>query len=283
MRILITGAAGQLGTALCRVLAQHTVIPKDLPGFDLTKSDVEEQVVQAAPDVIIHAGAYTDVDGAERDPERATAVNVTGTERVAAAAVRAGARLVYVSTDYVFDGAQRAPYGEQDLPHPLNHYGMTKWRGEQAVLSSGARPLVIRTAWLYGQQGKNFVKSIMRAAQDKAVLRVVYDQRGCPTFAEDLAQMVALLLDRDVQGVLHATNRGQCTWHEFALAIVQDMGLSVPVLPITTGEAGRLARRPPYSVLRHDRLTSLGLELPEWREALKRFLSLQRVALAASS
>jgi dTDP-4-dehydrorhamnose reductase len=283
VRILITGANGQLGSELCRVLAQHTVIGKDLPGFDLTKADVEEEVVQAHPDVIIHAGAYTDVDGAEREPDRATAVNVTGTERVAAAAVRAGARLVYVSTDYVFDGAQSVPYREQDLPHPLNHYGVTKWRGEQAVLSSGAEALVVRTAWLYGQQGKNFVKSIMRAAQDQAVLRVVHDQQGCPTFAEDLARTVAQLLDRDVHGVLHVTNRGQCTWRDFAAAIVQEMGLPVSVLPITTAEAGRLARRPAYSVLGHDRLASLGLELPHWKEALRRFLSLQQIRLGASS
>lgn len=283
MRILITGATGQLGSELCRVLQQETVIPKDLPGFDLTSTDLGQQIVDAAPDVVIHAGAYTDVDGAEREPDHATAVNVTGTQRVAAAAARIGARLFYVSTDYVFDGAQRVPYREEDRPHPLNHYGLTKWQGEQAVLSSGAKALVIRTAWLYGRQGKNFVKSIMRAAQEQPVLNVVDDQRGCPTYAGDLAATIVELLQRDVDGIVHVTNRGHSTWHEFAQAIVQEMGLSVPVLPITTSQAGRLAFRPPYSVLSLDRLTSLGLDLPDWRQALKRFLSLHSAPLTSST
>jgi dTDP-4-dehydrorhamnose reductase len=280
MRVLITGANGQLGSELCRALTGDTIIAKDLPSFDLASEQVTEQIVEARPDVIIHAGAYTDVDGAEREPERATAVNVSGTERVARAAVRTGARLVYVSTDYVFDGLQQVPYREQDIPHPVNHYGLTKWQGEQAVLSSGAKALVVRTAWLFGRAGKNFVKSIMQAAQSQPCLKVVNDQRGCPTYAEDLARAVVFLLHRDVDGIVHVTNSGACTWHEFAEAIVQEMGLAVPVLPITTGQAGRLAKRPAYSVLSGERLASLGRALPDWRQALKRFVQLQSHALA---
>jgi dTDP-4-dehydrorhamnose reductase len=280
MRVLITGANGQLGSELCRALTGDTIIAKDLPSFDLASEQVTEQIVEARPDVIIHAGAYTDVDGAEREPERATAVNVSGTERVARAAVRTGARLVYVSTDYVFDGLQQVPYREQDIPHPVNHYGLTKWQGEQAVLSSGAKALVVRTAWLFGRAGKNFVKSIMQAAQSQPCLKVVNDQRGCPTYAEDLAQAVVFLLHRDVDGIVHVTNSGACTWHEFAEAIVQEMGLAVPVLPITTGQAGRLAKRPAYSVLSGERLASLGHALQDWRQALKRFVQLQSHALA---
>jgi dTDP-4-dehydrorhamnose reductase len=280
MRVLITGANGQLGSELCRALTGDTIIAKDLPSFDLASEQVTEQIVEARPDVIIHAGAYTDVDGAEREPERATAVNVSGTERVARAAVRTGARLVYVSTDYVFDGLQQVPYREQDIPHPVNHYGLTKWQGEQAVLSSGAKALVVRTAWLFGRAGKNFVKSIMQAAQSQPCLKVVNDQRGCPTYAEDLAQAVVFLLHRDVEGIVHVTNSGACTWHEFAEAIMQEMGLAVPVLPITTGQAGRLAKRPAYSVLSGERLASLGRALPDWRQALKRFVQLQSHALA---
>lgn len=280
MRVLITGANGQLGSELCRALTGDTIIAKDLPSFDLASEQVTEQIVEARPDVIIHAGAYTDVDGAEREPERATAVNVSGTERVARAAVRTGARLVYVSTDYVFDGLQQVPYREQDIPHPVNHYGLTKWQGEQAVLSSGAKALVVRTAWLFGRAGKNFVKSIMQAAQSQPCLKVVNDQRGCPTYAEDLAQAVVFLLHRDVDGIVHVTNSGACTWHEFAEAIMQEMGLAVPVLPITTGQAGRLAKRPAYSVLSGERLASLGRALPDWRQALKRFVQLQSHALA---
>jgi dTDP-4-dehydrorhamnose reductase len=283
MRILITGANGQLGAALQPALSGHELILKDLPAFDLANPRCESEIVDAAPDVIIHAGAYTDVDGAEREPERARAVNVAGTERVAKAAARTGTRLIYISTDYVFDGAQSVPYAETARPNPLNQYGLTKWLGEQAVLSSGAKALVVRTAWLYGLQGKNFVRSIMRAAREQPVLNVVNDQRGCPTYAGDLAETLAALLPVDVEGILHVTNRGDCTWHEFAQAIVQDMGSPVPVLPISTAQAGRLAKRPAYSVLSHDRLATLGLALPDWKEALSRFMRLASASLATSS
>ena len=277
MRILITGANGQLGSVRCKVFGYEIVIPKDLPDFDLTRPTVEEEIIGSAPDLIIHAGAYTDVDGAEREPHLALAVNAGGTEQIARAAVRLGARLMYISTDYVFDGKQRTPYREDDSPHPINRYGFSKWKGEQAVLTSGARALVIRTAWLYGSVGKNFVKSIMRAAQSEPILKVVNDQSGCPTYAEDLAASIALLVMKDVEGVIHVTNRGQCTWYEFAQAIVREMGFCCSVMPITTEQAGRLAKRPPYSVLSSDRLSSLGVALPEWSQALQRFAKVARV------
>ncbi|MFY4729156.1 dTDP-4-dehydrorhamnose reductase [Nitrospira sp. BLG_2] len=282
MRILITGANGQLGSALGEVFGYETVIPKDLPDFDLTRPTVEEEVVGSTPDLIIHAGAYTDVDGAERDPDLALAVNATGTEQIARAAVRLGVRLVYISTDYVFDGKQRTAYREDDNPRPINRYGFSKWKGEQAVLTSGARALVIRTAWLYGSVGKNFVKSIMRAAQSEGILKVVDDQSGCPTYAGDLAAAVASLVAKDVEGVIHVTNRGQCTWYEFAQAIVREMGFCCSVIPITTKQAGRLAKRPPYSVLSPDRLASMGLALPEWSQALARFAKVAHIPLGSS-
>lgn len=275
MRLVVTGSGGQLGSDLCRMLANETVIPKDLPECDLTRSEIEAKIYDAKPDVIIHAGAYTDVDGAERTPDLAMAVNREGTARVARAAARAGARLIYVSTDYVFDGAATVPYTEQDAPNPINAYGMSKWLGEQAVLASGADALVVRTAWLYGHHGKNFVKSIMRAARQEPGLRVVSDQRGCPTFTEDLASALIALMEKKVGGVIHVTNRGDCTWHEFAEAIVCEMGLTVPVVPIRTEEAGRVAKRPRYSVLNQDRLGSLGLMMPEWRRSLAQFVKAQ--------
>jgi len=279
MRVLLTGANGQLGSALCKVFGHETVIPKDLPDFDLTRPSVEEEIIGSAPDLIIHAAAYTDVDGAEREPDFAMAVNAKGTEQIARAAVRLGARLIYISTDYVFDGKQQIPYREDDSPRPINRYGFSKWKGEQAVLASGARVLVIRTAWLYGSVGKNFVKSIMQVAQSEPVLKVVNDQSGCPTYAEDLAAAVASLVRKDVEGVIHVTNRGQCTWYEFAQAIVREMGFCCSVIPITTEQAGRLARRPSYSVLSPDRLASLGLALPEWSQALARFANVARMSL----
>ena len=273
MRIVLTGAGGQLGSDLCRMLANETVIPKDLPDFDLTRQEIEAQIYDAKPDVVIHAGAYTNVDGAELTPELAMAVNRDGTARVARAAARSGARLIYVSTDYVFDGTATAPYAEQDAPNPINTYGLSKRLGEQAVLASGVNALVVRTAWLYGHHGKNFVKSIMSAARREPALRVVNDQRGCPTFAEDLASALIALMAKDVGGVIHVTNRGSCTWHEFAEAIVREMGLAVPVVPISTEEAGRVAKRPRFSVLSQDRSMSLGIMMPEWRRALAKFVS----------
>jgi dTDP-4-dehydrorhamnose reductase len=282
MRIVVTGSGGQLGSDLCRMLAKETVIRKDLPEFDLAKPEMEAQILDAKPDVIFHAGAYTDVDGAERAPDLAMAVNRDGTAQVARAAARAGARLIYVSTDYVFDGAATVPYTEQDVPNPLNAYGMSKWLGEQAVLASGADALVVRTAWLYGHHGKNFVKSIMQAARREPGLRVVSDQQGCPTFAEDLASALIALMAKQVGGVIHVTNQGHCTWHEFAEAIVREMGLTVPVVPISTEEAGRVAKRPRFSVLNQDRLVSLGIRMPEWRRSLAQFVSEAQAPTAAA-
>ena len=281
MRVLITGANGQLGMELCRVFSAETVLPFDLPEFDLADRNLAERIVQERPDLIIHAGAFTDVDGAEREPGRASAINAEGTERVAEAARRCDSRLIYISTDYVFPGTQRTPYEEMDRPAPLNAYGRSKWEGEQAVQRSGARSLIVRTAWLYGKHGKNFVKSIMQAARSQPALEVVADQRGCPTYAEDLAEALRSLADRRVEGILHVTNRGDCTWHEFACAIVTMMGSPVSVQAITTQMAGRLAPRPAYSVLAQDRVKSLGLILPEWKDGLTRFMHSQQGTMAA--
>jgi dTDP-4-dehydrorhamnose reductase len=272
MRILITGAQGQLGKALREALTGEELILKDLPDFDLTDPACEEQIRTDRPDVILHVGAYTNVDGAEREPDRARAVNVQGTEFVARAAEGVKARLIYVSTDYVFDGRKTSPYTEDDTPCPLNVYGMSKYEGEQAALKLCRNSLVIRTAWLYGAGGHNFVKTIMRLAVEKPFLEVVADQRGCPTYADDLAQAIKKLLASDARGLCHVTNSGDCTWHEFAEAIVRQMGLSTVVRPITTDQAGRLAKRPAYSVLSNERLATLCKPLPHWQDALARFM-----------
>lgn len=272
MRILITGAQGQLGHALQQALSGEDLILKDLPEFDLTQSHSESKIVAARPSVILHVGAYTNVDGAEREPDRALAVNVHGTTFVARAAATLNARLIYVSTDYVFDGTQTTPYCEEDVPHPLNVYGQSKRAGEIAALTDCPNTLVVRTAWLYGYAGNNFVKTIMRLAGEKPFLEVVGDQRGCPTNADDLAFTLKYLLVSDLRGICHVTNTGDCTWHEFAEAIVSLMELSTPVRPITTAQAGRLARRPAYSVLAQGRLGTMGSLLPDWKESLARFM-----------
>ena len=272
MRILITGAQGQLGHALQQALSGEDLILKDLPEFDLTEPDCESQITAAHPSAILHVGAYTNVDEAERDSDRARAVNAQGTRFVARAAATLNARLIYVSTDYVFDGTKATPYSEEDVPHPINVYGQSKYEGEIAALTGCPNTLVVRTAWLYGHAGNNFVKTIMRLAREKPFLEVVGDQRGCPTNADDLALVLKDLLTSDLRGICHVTNTGDCTWHEFAEAIVKRMDLSTPVQPITTAQAGRLARRPAYSVLAQTRLGTLRALLPHWQDALARFM-----------
>ena len=273
MRIVITGARGQLGTDLRQVLRGHQLTALDLPTFDLTDPDCARAIVEAAPEVVIHAGAYTDVDGAERNPGLAMAVNAEGTERVACAAAKTGARLICISTDYVFDGRGVGPYLESDPTNPISAYGESKRAGELRALAGCENTLVIRTAWLYGHYGRNFVKTILQLAAERPCLKVVADQRGCPTFAEDLAGMIAKLVSHPAQGILHVTNEGDCTWHDFASEIVRLAGLRVPVEPITTSEMPRPAKRPAYSVLSADRLHQLGFRMPTWQDGLQRFVN----------
>jgi dTDP-4-dehydrorhamnose reductase len=272
MRILITGAQGQLGQALQQALSGEELILKDLPEFDLAHSDSESQIVAARPSVILHVGAYTNVDGAEREPVRAMTVNAKGTVFVARAAATLNARLIYLSTDYVFDGTKSTPYREEDVPHPINVYGQSKREGEIVALTGCRNTLVVRTAWLYGHARNNFVKTIMRMAVEKPFLEVVGDQRGCPTNADDLALALKDLLTSDLRGICHVTNTGDCSWHEFAEAVVSFMDLLTPVRPITTAQAGRLARRPAYSVLGQERLSTVRDPLPHWKETLARFV-----------
>ena len=280
MRIVVTGAQGQLGTDLQQVLQGHHLTLLDLPAFDLTHRDCGRRIIDAAPDVVIHAGAHTDVDGAERDPALAMAINADGTERVARAAAQAGARLIYISTDYVFDGRGTRPYVETDRTNPVSAYGASKCAGEERALACCDNTLVVRTAWLYGLRGKNFVRTMLQLAAERPCLKVVADQQGCPTFAEDLAGMIGRLMTHPVRGVLHVTNEGHCTWHEFATEIVRLAGYQVPVEPITTADMPRPAQRPAYSVLSAERLHHLGFRMPSWQDGLQRFL---HVFLARSS
>jgi dTDP-4-dehydrorhamnose reductase len=273
VRIVITGAQGQLGTELRHVLQGHQLTALDLPIFDLTDLDCERAIVEAAPEVVIHAGAYTDVDGAEGNPRLAMAVNAEGTERVARAAAKTGARLIYLSTDYVFDGCGTRPYAESDPTNPISAYGESKRAGELRALAGCENTLVVRTAWLYGHHGRNFVKTILQLAAERPSLKVVADQHGCPTFAEDLARMMGDLVAHPAQGILHVTNEGDCTWHDFASEIVKLSGLRVPVEAITTADMPRPAKRPAFSVLSADRLHQLGFRMPAWQDGLRRFMN----------
>lgn len=277
MRILITGADGQLGLELQQTFKNDTLIPLVWPAFDLLKPDAREQVLTAAPDVIIHTAAYTNVDKAEHEPDAAMAVNADGTERVARAADKVGARLIYISTDYVFDGTKGRPYEESDPTNPLGVYGRSKLEGEQRALACCTNTLVVRTAWLYSAHGANFVKTIMRLAREQRELRVVNDQYGCPTHAGDLARALSRIVHLPLQGIVHAAGSGHCTWHELASAIVSSMAVPVNVLPISTKDAHRPAPRPAYGVLANRVLAGAGISLPHWKDSLVKFFEEQRV------
>lgn len=279
MRILVTGADGQLGTELVRSLAaQGEVVPSTLADLDVTEAACAGRVAALAPDWVVHAAAATDVDRCEREPDWAMAVNAEGTRRVAEGCRQAGAGLVYLSTDYVFDGRTNIPYVESDAPSPLNTYGRSKLEGERAVQAVAPHGAIVRTAWLYGIHGKNFVKTILARAAAGTPLRVVDDQVGSPTYASDLAEAIALLLSRRLTGTFHVTNAGACSWYEFTQAILRLGGFAAGVVRrMTSEELSRPARRPAYSVLANAAWREAGLPpLRPWPEALAAMLTALR-------
>lgn len=251
--VLITGAGGQLGAALREAFPEADA--RTHAELDVT------QPFSADASLVLHAAAWTDVDGAESDPAGAELVNVGGTRNVAAL----GVPVVYFSTDYVFDGTKREPYLESDEPRPVSVYGRTKLEGEQEVHDGW----IVRSSWLFGWTGTNFVRTMLRLGAERDELSVVADQRGCPTFVGHLADATRELLELP-QGIWHVAAEGQCTWAEFARAIFEEAGLSTRVREITTEELGRPARRPAYSVLRSEREGAP--RLPHWREGLRECL-----------
>ncbi len=276
MRILVTGAKGQLGVELLDILGlAHEVIGLDLPELDITSPSAADQVADLRPAWVVQAAAATDVDGCERNPAWAQAVNGEGTRHVADGCRRAGAGMLYLSTDFVFDGRKGSPYTEADEPAPLSAYGRSKLAGEEITKALAPRWAIVRTAWLFGVSGRNFVKAIVQKAMAGETLRVVDDQVGSPTYARDLALALAELLSRELTGVYHVTNAGSCSWHAFARAILTQAGLaSASLLAITSAELGRPAPRPPFSVLAHDAWQAAGLRpLRLWSEALADMLS----------
>ena len=276
MRVLVTGAKGQLGVELLDVLGRdHDVVGLDLPELDITTPEATRVIAEARPAWVVHAAAWTDVDGCERDPERAVLVNGEGTLRVAEACRAVGAGLVYLSTDYVFDGRKGAPYLETDPVSPLSAYARSKVAGEEAVRAVAPRWAIVRTAWLFGVSGKNFVKTIVEKAGAGGPLRVVDDQVGSPTYARDLAEAIAQLVSRGLTGTYHLTNAGSCSWYAFTRAIVEEAGMAhVAVTPMTTAELGRPAPRPAISVLANHAWVAAGLcPLRPWREALSAMLT----------
>jgi dTDP-4-dehydrorhamnose reductase len=284
--ILVVGAKGMLGRDLMGVLLSS--LPNDkVIGWDIEEIDIQKEedtvfkIEKLRPDIMVHIAAYTDVDGCELNEEKAFAVNAEGTKHVAMTASRCRAKMVYLSTDYVFDGNKREPYLESDSPHPLNVYGRSKWKGEQYVQELVKDPLIVRTQWLFGRYGKNFATSILRQAGEKRVLSIVNDQIGSPTYTVDLAKAISALIQFDASGIFHVANSDLCTWYTFGQAILKLSGMDkVRVIPISSKELGRPAIRPSYSVLNCQKLKKkTGLTLQPWSEALKEYLSTYRPSM----
>ena len=277
MQILILGHKGMLGTALMQRLGPfHAVVGKDVEDFDLTSPDSCRELIAAEkPEVVINAAAYTNVDGAESDAERCFAVNAAGVQNITAACRGRRIRIVHFSTDYVFDGTAAAPYREEDPPAPRGVYAASKAAGEKYLQEGSDDYLLIRTAWLYGPTGKNFVKTILEKALHNPTLRVVDDQVGCPTYSRDLAGAVAVLLEQGHRGIFHVTNRGSCSWYEFTRKILAGAGFNrVSVEPVKTADLGLAAPRPAYSVLSSAKFTAAtGKTLRFWPLALEDFLA----------
>ena len=279
MRVLVTGAAGILGRALGeRLQGAHTLFLWGREEADLTD---EAQVRRAAGgiafDAIVHAAAMTNVDGCEAEPDEALRVNRDATRHVAGLARERGAVFVYVSTDYVFDGTKRSPYLEEDPTGPINAYGRSKLEGERAAVASGAKTLVVRTSWLFGPGGKNFVDTIASKVARGESLRVVDDQRGSPTYSPDLAHAIELLLRRGSLGTVHATNSGATTWYGLAREIARVLGSEAVITPVATEEFPRPAARPRFSVLSGARFRAwTGENLRPWEEAVGHYLASRR-------
>ncbi|MFC4807913.1 dTDP-4-dehydrorhamnose reductase [Paenibacillus sp. GCM10023250] len=275
MKIVVTGAQGQLGHEVVNLFsASHEVLGLGRKQLDISDETQCVEVFEAyKPDVVIHCAAFTDVDLAESEQELAFRTNETGTRNVARASASIGATLCYISTDYVFDGKASKPYGEYAATDPQTVYGKSKRAGELAVQMSSARYFIVRTSWVYGHNGKNFVKTILKLAQERERLEVVNDQFGSPTYTKDLACFLLQLIHSEQYGIYHATNTGICSWYDFALAIMEETGFNVEMKPCSTHDFPRPAPRPRYSALAHTAIHANGLEdLRPWRIALEEFL-----------
>ena len=287
MRIAIFGIEGQLGSALARALSAHDVVPVTEASADLREADAVRGAVDSArPEWVINAAAMTHVDRCETEPIPAFQINAVGARNVARAAQSAGAALIQVSTDYVFDGTKAGPYTEADRPNPLGVYGMSKLAGELFAGNECERHYVVRTSGLYGMapcvgKGTNFVETMLRLAGERSELKVVQDERLTPTFADDLAIQLGRIVEAPpAPGIYHATNAGDCSWYDFATEIFRLRKVPIRVRGIPASEWETPTRRPANSVLENAALAENGIDvMPGWKDALERYLEAKRAAL----
>jgi dTDP-4-dehydrorhamnose reductase len=276
MKVLVTGVKGQLGYDVVKVLEARGISCKgvDIEDFDLTNElAVSRYIRDFAPTAVIHCAAYTAVDRAEDDKDLCYAVNVTGPENIARVCKEIGAKMLQVSTDYVFDGEGDQPFEVDSVKAPKGQYGLTKSLGEDKVMELLSDYFIVRTAWVFGVNGNNFVKTMIRLGKEREELTVVCDQFGSPTYTPDLAVLLCDMILTDKYGVYHATNEGYCSWYEFACAIMQEAGLSARVTPVTSEQYASKAVRPKNSRLSRTSLDQAGFErLPTWQDALKRYV-----------
>ncbi|MFD0615915.1 dTDP-4-dehydrorhamnose reductase [Paenibacillus sp. GCM10027629] len=280
MKIIVTGANGQLGQDVVRIFAEmgHDVLACSRQELDITNQLQCESVIFAhQPNAIIHCAAYTAVDAAETDEDGAYLVNAVGSRNIAVAAEKVGAKVCYISTDYVFDGNSTVAYREYDNTDPQTVYGKSKRAGEHLVQTLSSKYYIVRTSWVYGAHGNNFVKTMLKLGAEKPSLQVVHDQVGSPTYTDDLAHFLEELIQTEYYGIYHASNTDSCSWYEFAQAIFEEAGLKAELLPCTTEQFPRPARRPSNSVMEHLSIRTNGLrDLRPWRDALKEFIEVNK-------
>lgn len=276
MKVLVTGVKGQLGYDVVNELEKrgHTAVGTDVEEMDITDpGKVREVLTEERPDAVIHCAAYTAVDAAEDNEEVCRRINAEGTENIAKVCQELDCRLLYVSTDYVFNGEGERPWEPDDEREPLNVYGQTKYEGELAVEKYVDKFFIVRIAWVFGINGKNFIKTMLRLGQDHEELTVVADQIGSPTYTYDLARLLVDMIESEKYGRYHATNEGLCSWYEFAEEIFRQAGMDVRVRPVTSAEYPAKAKRPYNSRMNKDKLEKNGFRrLPDWKDALGRYL-----------
>jgi len=276
VRVMVTGAAGQLGYDVIKRLNELGIEAKgtDIQDLDLTKQDeVIASIAAYKPDAVVHCAAYTAVDLAEDEREKCALINVEASRNVAMGCKHIGAKMVYISTDYVFDGQGEEPFEEESAKDPINVYGFTKSQGEDVCLELVEKLFIVRISWVFGVNGKNFVKTMLRLGAQREKLTVVCDQIGSPTYTRDLAVLLCQMIQTDKYGVYHATNEGYCSWQEFARTIMEKAGLNCQVDPILSADYPAKAKRPNNSRLSKTKLDEAGFErLPSWQDALERYL-----------